>query len=90
MSIMMISDEQVRRVAECLQNTGEYPACDANPDTECASSELMTSVRRVIELMPEVRADRVEAARELLDTALPDSDDVAAKLLGRVLSDSIR
>jgi hypothetical protein len=87
---MMISDEQVRRVAECLHNSGEYPAYDANPETECASSELVTSVRRVIELMPDVRADRVEAARELLETAFPDSEDVAAKLLGRVLSDSMR
>jgi hypothetical protein len=88
--MMMISDEQVQQVAECLHDTGEYPACGATPDTECASSALMTSVHRVIELMPDVRADRVEAARELLATAFPDSDHVAAKLLGRVLSDSIR
>jgi hypothetical protein len=87
---MMISDEQVRRVVECLQTSSAYPACGTEQDSGCASPELLTSVIRVIELMPDVRADRVLAARDLLETSFPGSDDVASKLLGRVLSDSIR
>ncbi len=43
-----------------------------------------------LQTVPDVRADRVAEAREMLLTDIPASDVVAGKLIGRVLSDSIR
>lgn len=87
---MIISDEQVRHVLECLQTQGEYPSVPCDRDAHCTSPELMTSVVRVIELMPDVRSERVAAGRRLVEGELPDAEDVASKLIGRVLSDSLR
>ncbi|MDI6692906.1 MAG: hypothetical protein QMD76_06350 [Anaerosomatales bacterium] len=39
---------------------------------------------------PEIRIDRVRQAAYVADGYLPDPDTVAAKLIGRVISDSIR
>jgi len=39
---------------------------------------------------PEVRYDRVLHARRMMDGHMPDSEELASKLIGRVISDSLR
>jgi hypothetical protein len=86
---MMISEEQVRRAVDYLRTSGEY----TEPAERVADPEAIELVDRVVEALrglPDVRDDRVEHARLLLRDALPSSDELASKLIGRVLSDSIR
>jgi len=60
---------------------------------EAAGSAPCNLVKRVLEevdSLPDVREERVAAARALLDSDLPDSEELAAKLIGRAVSDAIR
>jgi hypothetical protein len=87
---MMISDQQVQLALDYLQ-TQEAPAFDAATLPPAGiSPDLMDRVRREIANAPETRGDRVAEARELIATHGMSSDDVAAKMIGRILSDSIR
>jgi hypothetical protein len=86
---MMISDEQVRRAVEYLRTS------DAYNETGLAMSDPNASelVGRVVESLrdlPDVRVDRVEHARTLIEEDLPSADELAAKLIGRVVSDALR
>ncbi len=89
---MIISDEQVRRAVEYLQTTG--PNSDS-PSSRCVSHddvsvELVDRVRVALSTTPDFRADRVAQARELLAAGPLSSADVAEKMIGRIISDSIR
>jgi hypothetical protein len=84
---MKISDEQVRQAVEYLQTPGES---HAQPLSESVSSECLERARSVIETTPDVRDDRLDSAREMLDGCGPSSTEVAEKMLGRIVSDSIR
>lgn len=86
---MMISDEQVRRAVEYLRTSDEHTA---TPGLAVDPSALLM-VDRVVEALrdiPDVREDRVAHARVLMDEELPSAEELASKLIGRVVSDSIR
>ncbi|PKQ20822.1 MAG: hypothetical protein CVT66_03010 [Actinobacteria bacterium HGW-Actinobacteria-6] len=87
---MIISDEQVQRVVEYLHTTDSHRFPVDVPLPSWATSELVDFVVHELELIPDVRADRVAQARDMLAFELPASEVVADKLIGRVLSDSIR
>lgn len=87
---MIISDEQVRRVVEYLQTSDEQSQHPATAHADDCSVELVEKVVREVSRMPDVRGDRVEQARAMMALNPPDSDLVAGKLIGRVLSDSLR
>jgi hypothetical protein len=84
---MIISEQQVQRVLEYLHShdgpVAERVAIDHN-----VSPELMERVR--VELFPEMRDDRVALGRELVASHEVTSDEVAAKMIGRIISDSMR
>ncbi len=88
---MIISEEQVRRAVEYLRTTqcGESApiACDEGTDVR---PEFLREVHRSIMELPDLRPDRVEQAQELLGGASLPSEAVAEKMIGRILSDSIR
>jgi hypothetical protein len=84
---MNISDEQVRKAIEILKS-GHYgdagvDGCGVNPD-------VLERAMRVVAAAPETREDRVEAARWMLAEHPPTSDEVAAKMLSRMVSDTLR
>lgn len=84
----MISDEQVRRVAECLE-------ADSRPSTTPATNEVPdpSLIAGIVDMLcnsPEIRYDRVEHARRMIAGNMPDSGELASKLVGRVISDSLR
>lgn len=86
---MMISDEQVRRAVDYLRTSDEY----VEPAERVADPDAIELVDRVVEALrqlPDVRDDRVAHARLLVNDAFPSSDELASKLIGRVLSDAIR
>lgn len=85
---MMISDEQVRRAAEYLRARPDQQDCSAL--SPCVDESLLARAVRAALSAPEIRIDRVRQAAYVADGYLPDPDTVAAKLIGRVISDSIR
>ena len=84
----MISDEQMLRVAECLKAETAPPA-SPTPHVQ-PDPALVAGIVEMLAVMPEMRHDRIEHARQMIDGHMPDSDVLAAKLVGRVLSDSLR
>ena len=90
----MISEEQVRRAVEYLQTSDEYWAdkyWEASVlDPHALPEDLMRRVNALLASMPELRDDRIDEARVFLADPLPAADELAAKVIGRILSDSIR
>ncbi|MCE5203846.1 MAG: hypothetical protein LLG24_06530 [Actinomycetia bacterium] len=87
---MIISDEQVHRVVEYLHTAKEQTGGE-RPLIRCdVPGELVARVVREVNGLPDVRGDRVEQARAALAFDPPAPDEVATKLIGRVLSDSLR
>jgi hypothetical protein len=86
---MKISEDQIRRSVDYLRTAPREPASRAHP-LPAVSDEFLERVRTALAAVPDVRPDRVEAARELMAGNLPDSTKLAEKLIGRVLSDRLR
>jgi hypothetical protein len=84
---MKISEEQVRKAVEYLQTPRSSSLAHHAPGV---SPELFERAMSVINATPDVRDDRVDSALELLDGSGPSSDEVAQKMIGRIISDSIR
>ncbi|MDP2183197.1 MAG: flagellar biosynthesis anti-sigma factor FlgM [Actinomycetota bacterium] len=88
---MIISDEQVRRAVEYLQTSeAEWPeAMNAGCPPSCPP-ELIERVKQRMTAEPDVREDRIESARVSLAKGLLSSGEVASKMIGRIVSDSLR
>ncbi|MDO8949601.1 MAG: hypothetical protein Q8S43_09795 [Actinomycetota bacterium] len=86
---MIISDEQVRRVVDYLHTPDEYGDAHHAAMAAAPASELVNRIVHELSETPDVRQDRILEAREML-CHMPDSEVVASKLIGRVLSDSLR
>jgi hypothetical protein len=86
---MIISEQQVQRVLEYLHShdgpVAERVAIDHN-----VSPELVERIRVELERFPDMRDDRVAIGRELVASHEVNSDEVAAKMIGRIISDSMR
>ena len=89
-SCMIISDEQVRLALAYLHTSGELSGHLSVDPTVGVTPEFVERVRREIAEAPETRPDRMEEARELLTGSEPSSREVADKMIGRIISDSIR
>lgn len=85
---MIISDEQVRRAAEYLRACRDTVSRASGP-LHIEGDVLARAVEAALSA-PEIRHERVAQAAYVGEGYLPDPESVAAKLLGRVLSDSIR
>lgn len=86
---MMISDEQVRRAVEYLRTSDAYTV-SLPSESDSSAKELVVRVVESLRELPDVRPDRVEHAKLLMAEDLPSAEELAAKLIGRVVSDSLR
>lgn len=87
---MIISDEQVRLALRTLHNTDRSDTTMRDRQTCEVSAELMDRICQGLEALPEMREERVEQARaDLADGGL-SADEVAGKMIGRIISDSLR
>jgi hypothetical protein len=86
---MIISDEQVSRVCEYLHSGSAYSVTSHDSWTP-PDKEFVDSVVAWICSLPDVREERVQEARRRMTHAMPHPDEVASKLIGRVLSDFVR
>lgn len=86
---MMISDEQVHCVVQSLKSQQAISA-PMNTAIPLADPSLVAGIVDMLCRTPDLRQDRIESAKRLVNGEMPGSDVLAAKLLGRVLSDSLR
>jgi hypothetical protein len=88
---MIISDEQVRRAVEYLRSSDPDADQRLVLDGTSITPELIDRVQAAIASMPDARPDRVDEAREeIVDGPGVSPAIVADKLIGRVISDSLR
>ena len=83
---MIISDEQAFLAAQALRSRCSEGRCN-RPEI---SAELFAEVRAAIENTPETRDERVREAKDHLHAGVPDSREVAQKMISRIISDSLR
>ena len=88
---MIISQQQVQKAVEYLRTpSGSAAASHSGTAYDAVSPEFLERVHKVIDECPETRADRVEHARACVQGSAPSSDEVAEKMIGRIVSDSLR
>ncbi|MBW6467779.1 MAG: hypothetical protein ACNA76_03455 [Anaerosomatales bacterium] len=84
---MIISDEQVRLAVDYLlthdTDNDETPPCEI-------PEQLLKRVSETLRALPETRDERVIEARARLKAHPPSAHEVAAKIIGRAISDSLR
>jgi hypothetical protein len=85
---MIISNDQVQRVLAQLKGAGTS-ACEPSTCRDGVSLRLLERARASVESAPEIRLERVERARLRLADGVP-SDEVAEKMIGRLISDGLR
>jgi len=85
---MIISHEQARRAAEYLRTSSQYASVTCEHDA--VPAELLSRVIAALAATPDLREERVAEARERCGSDLPDSEDIASKLIGRLVSDAVR
>lgn len=87
---MIISDEQVQLALRDLQNTaGGHVMCVEGHACE-VPTELLERISERLSVLPDTRSERIAQARADLADGNLSSDDVACKMLGRIISDSLR
>ena len=86
---MIISEEQVQLALDYLHTHNE-PVSKQHLGSGGVSDELVERVKREIAAAPETRDDRVAMGRALIASQAVSSDEVAAKMIGRIISDSLR
>ena len=88
---MQLSDREIQNTLDLLKK--QKPA--GKVDVTSASAEELKEIHEVVEQIggkPEVRKDRVEKIKKAIESSSyhVTGDDVAKKLIGRILSDKIR
>ena len=87
---MIISEEQVQLVLEYL-HTQSMPTEPLHlTSADDVTDDLLERVKRKIALAPDTSDDRLAMGRELMASHAVSSDQVAAKMIGRMISDSLR
>lgn len=88
---MIISSQQVRLAAAYLQDTQRgLAAAPYEAGSSAVPAELVAKVRETVALLPDTRDDRVEQGRLHFEGPWPSGSEVAEKMIGRIISDSIR
>ncbi len=84
---MIISDEQARMVASDLANVADstFRRADCTVDPAVIQRACSAALRA-----PDAREDRIIQARARLLAGLPDSHEIASKMVSRIMSDALR
>jgi hypothetical protein len=88
---MIISTEQVRGALVFLKASALLDEEQDRVSREVdVTPEFLERVAADLRTVPDIRVDRLEAARERLSAGGVSSGDVAEKIIGRLVSDSLR
>lgn len=88
---MQISDREIQNTLDLLKRQESMREEDSHVLTE-EEVEGVRAVARQIAESPEVRQERVEKLKKALESSsyTVTGDDVAKKLIGRIITDKIR
>ncbi|MBU1672653.1 MAG: flagellar biosynthesis anti-sigma factor FlgM [Actinobacteria bacterium] len=86
---MQLSDREIQNTLDLLKK--KQSMSDVNSPLTDEEKEGIQSVVRKIDDAPVIRLDRVEKVRKALETSSYNvtGDDVAKKLIGRIISDKL-
>jgi hypothetical protein len=87
---MIISNEQARLALQSLQHTKNSMVPHTSHVGCAVSPSLQKRIDERLADLPETRHERVEQARADLACGTPTADDVADKMIGRIISDALR
>jgi hypothetical protein len=87
---MIISEQQVQLVLEYLHTQKQPMASNDLPGVDGVTDDLMERIKRELADAPETSDARVAMGREFVASHSVTSDEVAEKMIGRMISDSIR
>jgi hypothetical protein len=87
---MIISEEQVRRALAYLQSENGSSATPCAHPVDGVTADLVERVRRELAASPDTRDERVAMGRDMIASSDISSEDVARKMIGRIISDSLR
>jgi hypothetical protein len=87
---MIISEQQVRLVLEYLHTKKQPMAARDLPEGEGVTDDLVERIKREIAGAPETSDERVAMGREFVASHSVTSAEVAEKMIGRMISDSLR
>lgn len=85
----IISDEEVGRVRGYLHRGGAYSVRTRDSRT-LPDKEFVDRVVASVCALPDVREERVAEARRRMADAMPGSEEVASRMIERVLCDFVR
>lgn len=88
---MQLSDREIQNTLDLLK---KKQTMGAEEDIPALSAEEIEGIQRVVKQIqsaPPVRQDRIEKLRKALETSSYNvtGDDVAKKLIGRIISDKL-
>ena len=88
---MQLSDREIQNTLDLLKKKQTMGAEEEVPTLSAEEIEGIQRVVRQIESQPPVRQDRIEKVRRALETSSYNvtGDDVAKKLIGRIISDKL-
>lgn len=86
---MQLSDREIQNTLDLLKK--KQPMSDARSPLSDEEIKGIQAVVKKIDDAPEIRQDRVEKVRKALETSSYNvtGDDVAKKLIGRIISDKL-
>ena len=85
---MMISDRQARLALDYLRRNQVHRRVRRASDQADISPELFERVMVAISQAPDLRDERIAAAREVVEGRIP-AECVAEKMIGRLISDDL-
>ena len=88
---MQLSDREIQNTLDLLKKKQSMGEEEASAVLSAEEIEGIQQVVRRIDEMPPVRQDRVEKVRRALESSSYNvsGDDVAKKLIGRIISDKL-
>jgi anti-sigma28 factor (negative regulator of flagellin synthesis) len=88
---MQLSDREIQNTLDLLKKKQTMGAEEDAPMLSAEEIEGIQQVVKKIDEMPPVRQDRVEKVRRALESSSYNvtGDDVAKKLIGRIISDKL-
>jgi hypothetical protein len=86
-STMIISEEQVRLAADYLRTHDTQGRSALHGEVP---EHLLKQVQEILAKLPETRDERVTEAKHRLKDHPPTADEIAGKIIGRAISDSLR
>lgn len=82
---------QVERSLEALRGGTIQVSATRGPDTERRLDDVPTAVFEILDEAPSIRVDRLERARQRLEAGdQPTADDLAQRMVGRLVCDRLR